>query len=287
MDKNIVVSIGMPVYNKEPYLGLAIKSVLAQSLTNFELIICNDGSTDNSEKTILSFNDNRIKYIKNDFNQGISACLNHIISISKGKYFARMDADDIMFPDRLKIQLKHLEKHTYLDVIGASAIIINDNHQIVGKYSSDEFFTLKKSFFKSVFVHPTVMGHLKWFQNNCYNPDVNGAEDFDLFLRTFNTSKFQNLQVPLMFYRINHNLPFQSYKSRHLMKMKSIRMNSWQIKSPLFLSYLEFYNKLKLLNINLYDIFKMNKYLIQKRFGKVDSQISNLYQPILSNLVQF
>ena len=103
--KNPLVSILMPVYNSEKYLREAIKSILNQTFTNFELIIINDGSTDNSLKIIKSFKDNRIKIIKNKGNLGLIKTLNKGIDLAQGKYIARMDADDIAMPKRLEKQI--------------------------------------------------------------------------------------------------------------------------------------------------------------------------------------
>ena len=115
------ISIVMPVYNCENYLHEAIKSILEQTYTDFEFIIINDGSEDNSEDIILSYADPRIIYIKNDKNMKIVKTLNKGISLSRGKYIARMDADDICYRDRLEKQLSFMEKHKDIDLCGSYA----------------------------------------------------------------------------------------------------------------------------------------------------------------------
>lgn len=286
MDKHIMVSIGMPVLNGEQYLRLAIRSVLMQTFTNFELIICNDGSTDNSESIILSFNDARIKYIKNDVNQGISVSLNRIISISNGKYFARMDADDIMLSSRLQIQVNHLENHPNLDVIGSCAFTIDSSNRLSFLYAINEQYTLKQAFRQSVFIHPCVMGRLDWFRSNPYNPAFDGAEDFDLFLRTYSYSAFQNLQVPLLFYRTTKIHEFGMYYRRNMAKMRSVRMNEKQLNSNFYFSYIVLLNQIKLILVNLSLSFGFDKVLNLKRFKKMDVITMKYNQQILSNLVQ-
>jgi glycosyltransferase involved in cell wall biosynthesis len=92
----------MSVYNGDEYLSASIESILNQTYKNFEFIIINDGSTDNTEKIIFSYNDKRIKYIKYDSNLGYVARLNYGLSIAKGTFIARMDADDISKPERLE-----------------------------------------------------------------------------------------------------------------------------------------------------------------------------------------
>ena len=97
------VSVLMPVFNGEKWIAEAIDSVLNQSYTDFELLILNDGSTDSTEQVILSYKDKRIKYVKR--NHDFISALNDGLRMAQGKYIARMDADDVMHPDRLKIQV--------------------------------------------------------------------------------------------------------------------------------------------------------------------------------------
>src|SRR5690606_13478656 len=105
MTDNVFVTMGMPVYNAEKFIKMAINSVLQQSHRNFELIITDDGSTDQSMDIVESFNDSRIVLIKDSNNKGISHRLNQQIDLAKGKYFLRMDSDDIMFPDRIEKEI--------------------------------------------------------------------------------------------------------------------------------------------------------------------------------------
>lgn len=101
----MLVSVVLPAYNAELYLKEAIDSVLSQTFTDFELIILNDGSIDRTEEIILSYNDSRIVYVKNEKNLGLIGTLNKGINLAKGKYIARMDADDICLPERFKNRL--------------------------------------------------------------------------------------------------------------------------------------------------------------------------------------
>ena len=107
-----LVSVLMAVYNGEKYLLEAIESILNQTYTNFEFLIINDGSTDSTEEIILSYSDQRIRYIKNEQNLKLIASLNKGLDLAKGKYIARMDADDISLPDRLEKQVNFLERNS-------------------------------------------------------------------------------------------------------------------------------------------------------------------------------
>jgi glycosyltransferase involved in cell wall biosynthesis len=105
MEYKFPISVLMPVYNAEKYLKESICSILNQTYGDFEFLIINDGSTDKSEEIILSFKDERIVYHKNESNIKLIATLNKGIALARGKYIARMDADDISLPDRLLHQV--------------------------------------------------------------------------------------------------------------------------------------------------------------------------------------
>ena len=105
------ISVILPVYNSETTIEAAVKSILSQSFKDFELIIINDGSSDDTEQIINSFKDKRIKYIKNVKNIGLIASLNIGIKFSSSEYVARMDSDDISHPSRLKKQILFLKIH--------------------------------------------------------------------------------------------------------------------------------------------------------------------------------
>ena len=126
MNKEPLVTIGIPCYNVGRFIALSIRSVLMQTYTNFELIITDDGSTDNTVDEIRKFNDSRIKLSVDGENCGISYRLNQQIDMAKGNIFIRMDGDDIMFPNRVEEQVKYLQEHPNVDVIGAGAVIIDE-----------------------------------------------------------------------------------------------------------------------------------------------------------------
>ena len=118
-DNQPLISVVMPVYNCERFVGEAIDSILNQTNKNFELIIVNDGSTDHSEKVILSFNDERIKYIRNQVNAGPSFATNRGFSLAKGKYVAGADSDDIYKPERLQKQVDYMENNHNVDILSS------------------------------------------------------------------------------------------------------------------------------------------------------------------------
>lgn len=191
----------MPVYNAEQFVAIAIQSVLQQSYTNWELIIIDDGSTDASRSIIGSFKDERVTFVSHDENLGIAQRLNEAIAMANGIYVARMDADDCMFPERLEKQIAFLDQHTNIDLLGSSAVVINEHNIIQGLRVSHNFENNRSKLDTSVFIHPTIIGKLSWFKTNKYDETMSGAEDYELFIRTIHKSVFYNSKEPLLFYR--------------------------------------------------------------------------------------
>ena len=112
-----IVTVLMPVYNGKNYLNEAIESVLCQTLTNFEFLIVDDASTDNSIDLINSYNDSRIKLLKNKNNIGQTASLNKGLEMAQGKYIARFDQDDVCLPKRLEEQVAFFKKNPSISIV--------------------------------------------------------------------------------------------------------------------------------------------------------------------------
>lgn len=124
MNNTPQISVLMPAYNAEQYLREAIDSVLAQTFTDFEFIIINDGSTDQTEEIILSYADPRIVYVKNEVNLKLIKTLNKGIDLAKGKYIARMDADDICMPERFAVQYKFMEENQDVEACSSQMYLL-------------------------------------------------------------------------------------------------------------------------------------------------------------------
>lgn len=189
------LTIAIPIYNAEPYLRDAIQSVVNQTYMNWQLHLINDGCTDGSLSIMREYEkkDMRIKVIDDGQNKGLIARLNQSVRLAEGRYYARMDADDIMYVTRIEEQVRFLEEHPDVDVCGTSIMTIDDKNNIVGSGYSEGPAT--------GFVHPSVMGKTEWFLNNTYSDWALRAEDFELWTRAASKSKFYNIGKPLMFYR--------------------------------------------------------------------------------------
>lgn len=235
IENDVLVTIGIPVYNVGQFIEQTLKSVLNQSYTNYELIITDDGSTDNTVEVIRSFGDPRITLIVDGENHGISYRLNQQIDLAKGKYFVRMDGDDLMFPDRVEKQVRYLEEHPDVDVVGAGAVIINDENQIIGLRINKIDCKKPIDAIKTIpFIHPTVTGKIEFFRIHKYDEELSGVEDKDLWCRGVVDSVYDMMPEPLLFYRDPLKFKLKTYLNRKLKGRKQVilRWNMFDNKMP-------------------------------------------------------
>lgn len=205
-----MISVIMPVYNGEVHLKAAIDSILDQTYAEFEFIIINDGSTDSSEEIILSYKDERIKYIINEKNLGIVKTLNKGIDLASNKYIVRMDADDISLLHRFEKQIGFMEANPDIAACGSNIIrFYNDDI----KQTSPSTVILQNdklkisSLFYTAFWHPTMILRsriLKDF-NLRYRSDFKYAQDKALWIDISNHGALANIEEPLIYYRVHGN----------------------------------------------------------------------------------
>ena len=232
-ERNIVVSVVMPVYNQEKYVQDAIESILNQTFQDFELIVVNDGSDDNSESKILSCRDERIVYVRNEENQGNYPARNIGIAKAKGRYVAVMDADDLAFPTRLEQQFTYLENHRDLCVVG-SGFTFSDTLRKCRHPLGDEEIRLAL-LDRNSFMHASLMIRMEALRElGGYNEAYRYASDYDLVCRLVLYGKVENLPDILMIYRCH---PDQISQKR----MRLQQMYAEQIRTHYRLSFSECY----------------------------------------------
>ena len=206
------ISVLMSVFNSEKWLKSSIDSVLSQSEDEFEFIIINDGSTDNTSSIIRSYNDDRIIIIEQG-NIGLTKSLNVGLRIAKGKYIARIDADDISMPNRLVEQKKFMEVNTDIALVGSDAILIDENDQYMGHavYPTSHKMLIKrlKLPLYSVFPHSSIFFQRDVIMKlNGYNENFIMSQDQDLYLRLLSEKhKIACINKPLVKLRINLSGP--------------------------------------------------------------------------------
>lgn len=188
----------MPAYNVEKYIRPALTSILGQTYENFELIIVDDGSTDNTCDLIKSFRDKRIILIRNPKNLKLPRSLNIAIDASKGKYICRSDADDLNIATRLQTQVEFLESHPKIDVVGTDMYVFNDDGHIGGGVclkNTEHEDIIKKIHWLTPLMHATIMARAPWLRKYKYRAEYPRAEDYELFLRSYQQSRFASLPV--------------------------------------------------------------------------------------------
>lgn len=209
MDTNIrnpKVTVVMPVYNSEKYVAAAIQSILNQTFKDFELIIINDGSTDESEKIILSFNDPRVRYIKNEKNLGLVGVRNLGLDLVESKYIALLDSDDIARRTRLSEQVKFLDENPQFGIVGTWVRLIDDNGRLTSvKWKSN---LLSEEIPPTMILHnclaqSSVMIRAEAVKNERYREGYAPAEDYDLWVRIAYNWSIAVLPKFLTNYRIN------------------------------------------------------------------------------------
>ncbi|MCX7744996.1 MAG: glycosyltransferase [Flavobacteriales bacterium] len=202
-----MVSVIMPVYNGMPYLPKAVASILKQTFSDFEFIIIDDGSTDNSASYLRSVHDPRIKLINLPTNAGVTKALQRGLLHSKGKYIARLDADDLALPDRLAFQVQYMESHPDIVLMGSSYQLIDEEDNVI-KYVNIAKKDLEirwKLLFKNPFIHSTVIfRHSVLTKNNLGYRQAHG-EDYRLWVDILEYGKAEISDKPLVKYRVHPN----------------------------------------------------------------------------------
>ena len=200
------ISVILPVYNAEQYIAEAVNSILNQTFNDFECIIINDGSTDNSLTILqeLAKKDPRIVLVSRE-NKGLIATLNEAISHAKGKFIARMDADDIALPLRLEKQYHYLTKNPTVAVLGTGYRFISESGEIGRKrHTLSTFNDVKASlFFGNPIAHPSVMINYQLLGKQYrYKEHYKTIEDFELWCRISQKYKIENLKEVLLHSRL-------------------------------------------------------------------------------------
>ena len=225
MPTNILISVLLPVYNGMPFLSAAVESILNQSFNNFELIVINNGSNDDTENYLNSLTDARIKVITTD-NIGLIAALNLGMHHCQGKYIARMDADDVCDVQRLQKQLDVLENNQRIGVVCSDIVKIDAENRVIGHehavISNNKQLLKQLCFQKSAkpIIHPSVMLRTELLQRNAGYRNYQAAEDRDLWLRLSNQCDFYRIPAPLLYYRVTGTSV--SRKNRLIQKNNSL-----------------------------------------------------------------
>ncbi|WP_413533358.1 glycosyltransferase family 2 protein [Empedobacter brevis] len=279
------ISVILPAYNASKYINEAIDSILIQSFKNFELIVINDGSIDETEEIVKSYTDSRIRYILNESNLGLIDTLNKGINLSKGKYIARMDADDISEYNRLELQYNFLENNDEYIICSSSRLEfsdnITDNHK---SYLPESDLQIRVySIFSTPFTHPSVMFRKNIFINNglYYSHEFKYAEDYELWVRSLQYGKGFNFNTPLLRYRNTPNSQTSVGESNIDLRKKvisSIQLKALKLNTDIvllekdinFLYILSLSQKIRTIDFNEYNLYYINNF-----FSNLEKELIN------------
>lgn len=196
----------MPVYNGEDYVQNAIESVLNQTYTEFDFLIINDGSTDNSEELILNYSDPRIKYEPNEKNMGLIKTLNKGLKLINGTYIIRMDADDICMADRFEKQIAYMDQNLKVAVSGTSVKKFTESGTLPQEFVKTEPADLKTQLlFGSPMRHPSVIIRNQVIKDEgyLYDENLDTVEDYGMWQTISEKHQLGNIGEVLLEYRIN------------------------------------------------------------------------------------
>ena len=211
------VSVLLPVRDGARTLPLALLSVLEQSFGDFELLVLDDGSVDASPDIALGFGDARVRLLRDGQRQCLAARLNQGIDAAAGRYIARMDADDVCFPDRFARQVARLNAESSLDLVACRVLDFDDSGSATGlrPYRLSHEALCARPWNGFYMVHPSWMGRAKWFRRFRYRtPELLRSQDQELLLRACPDSRYAVLDEILMGYRLGPTALRNVYSQR-------------------------------------------------------------------------
>jgi glycosyltransferase involved in cell wall biosynthesis len=216
------ISVLLPVYNAEKWLKSCVQSLLAQTFEDFRIYVINDGSTDQSLDILREFNDLRIIIVENKKNLGLIASLNEGLSLARGKYIARMDADDLCMPDRFKKQVEYLEAHPEVSVLGTRAYYLDEESHVVYKIPYPKDGVGSHLTYRNCLIHPSIMMRALTVGDQRYSNTALGFEDYDLWTRL--STQGLNIEIlpqELLYYRVRQGS--ESAIRPHVLKLSVIK----------------------------------------------------------------
>lgn len=283
-----MITVGISIYNAETYLEDAIKSVLAQSFKDFELILIDDGSTDNSLAIVKSFNDPRIRIYADGTNKRLPYRLNQIIQLAKYDYIARMDADDLMDVNRLKIQIEHLKKHPEIDLVTTGMYSIGKNNEILGKRIPEDYQMSTEEILNGVtnLLHASMLARKIWCLRNLYRVDNALAEDYELWLSAAikNDLNYHVIQDPLYYYREVENVKKAKMIKGYNTQIEVIKRYSKGVISQSATNKIILKFSMKKIIVYFLDFFNLMIILEKRRVLRVSEADKLRYQDNLSKI---
>ncbi|MBR4565112.1 MAG: glycosyltransferase family 2 protein [Paludibacteraceae bacterium] len=225
------VTIIMPIYNVGKYLRESIDSILAQTYRDFELLILDDYSTDDSSEIIATYTDLRIRYICNSSNLGLADNLNKGLNLVHSEFVARMDGDDIAEPNWLQRNIEVLDSHPEIGICSSGFQFFGTRNSLVRYPQSHEDSMVQMLFGCTVIVPVIRMSFLENYHLR-YNKDAFPAEDYDLWSRCYPLTKVYNIQETLFHYRMHESQISTSRREFQIQKTYEVRLRMLNLLNP-------------------------------------------------------
>jgi len=197
------VSVGMAVYNCAATVDAAVRSIANQAFSDWELLLIDDGSMDGTADLARSHPDPRIRVFSDQLHQGQAARLNQAIEMARGKFFARMDGDDVSYPERLALQVEYLESHPEIDLLGGGLLVFGRDGHVLGTRESRVAHEqiCRRPWAGFHLAHPTWLGRIGWFRKHLYRSEADPNQDQDMLLRSYENSRFAAIPEIVLGYR--------------------------------------------------------------------------------------
>lgn len=281
------VTIAIPFYNAEKYLLDAIKSVFMQTYQKWELILIDDGSTDRSLGIAKSINDPRVQVYADGKNKKLAARLNEVVELAKYDFIARMDADDLMLPQRIEILINLLQNKEHIDLVSCGVLSVKNNLILVGARGSNTTNycldgLLKR---KQGFVHAALIAKKSWYLRNKYDESLPFAQDRDLWLNAASKNDFkaESIAQPLYIYREEGNVSARKLLKAYSLERKMFVKYSKRLPFSLLLN-----SFIKSIIVNLLNLFGQTHRLQTRRSSNIiNDEYVYEYKQFIKKLKEF
>jgi len=198
------LTVGIPFYDEERYLEAAVRSVLRQTVRDFELLLVDDGSTDRSLEIARSFDDPRVRVLSDGVRRGLPARLNQIVAQARGELVARMDGDDVAHPTRLERQLELLDRDPSLDAVGTWVALVDEDETPVAVIETARLpVPPRVALERGILPHATMVSRRAFSKKYPYDETLTRAEDRDLWCRAVQDARFGVVPEPLYVVRVH------------------------------------------------------------------------------------
>jgi len=284
-----LVTVGLSFFNCEKTLLDAVKSIFAQTFQDWELILLDGGSSDRSLDVAKTINDPRVRVIGDGSYHTHPAALNRIIDLARGKYIANMDGDDLCSPTRLEKQLELFKRDESIDVVGTGLIYLGESDIPLGytipPVSHSEICKEPHRTFR--IAHGSIMAKRSWHINNKYDESAVKAEDFNLWLRSYEHSKFANVSEPLYYYRCETSSTFKK-RFRCRLTCTKFLFSHYYHKGHLFKAV--YYASLQIIKFiigNFICLFLSKRKYIERRYTPISSEDKIRYADELDKIKKY